>query len=465
MNKFTPKQEFQTVESLVERTNSIETKIILDPPYQRNVVWNDNNKGAFIDSVLLGIAPSNIIFNTDTEGRYICIDGKQRLSSLKEFKANNVYVESENDNKITRTYFSKLPEEKKKDVIYDEKGKEVIYTILTQPQKNLFNQMTIPIITYKELSYEDQINIFSRIQNGKVLTAGEKFIAFFSTDKSSDYFTKFCDKKEPILKKYVQDTNRKAHIPLVVNIMYMINKGVCQIPTKNMRDAYIKSIDKLPKLQNDLSKIDKLIDVCYGANLLGNVLFQNDLYTNIRHVLVFLVYTLFSKKEYKINNKLFANLRSAVRKTNRDILGKFSKIDALKHDKKSFIALKDLLHKYYNEVLTKNGELSDEEEMITKKAIKKIDEEGSDKEESDNQTENNETDNDEEDNESNEDTNSEEESVEKIPVKQSKHKIMHNSEPPVILSKNSKQTVLFDNKSNNKCNTSNSKSKIKINKH
>jgi hypothetical protein len=92
--------------------------LIMDPPYQRKSVWNQDYKDYFVDTVLNGYpAPAIFLFRETTpEGisRYSIVDGKQRLSTLFQF-ANNEFPISEKTNLATIAnlrgkYFKELPD-------------------------------------------------------------------------------------------------------------------------------------------------------------------------------------------------------------------------------------------------------------------------------------------------------------------------------------------------------------------
>jgi len=360
MEKFKASVSQQSVSTLVQRIDNEEEKIILNPAYQRNIVWETKHMSYFINSVLHGIVPNNIIFNIDEHGNYVCIDGKQRLTSLQRFKNNEIPVIFDNDDKTVHAYYSKIP---------DDQEEDINYRLLTQEEKNTFNQMNIHITTYTKLSYEDQINIFHRIQHGKALKPGEIMSAFFSDDKITDFFTKFCGGKQEMLSKYIKGTNRKEYVPHIVAILYMISKNVCQVPDKNNREKFLKSIDRLPKIKTETTKIDKLIDICYGPNLLGNPRISSKLQQNVRFMTIW-----FIKNEFKDFNKItslqFEYIRSAIRKTSKDIEGGEHKIIVTKKDIKTLEGIYNLMKRYYNDLKAKNLEVSDEEtDDIAKKLI------------------------------------------------------------------------------------------------
>lgn len=59
--------------------------LIIDPEFQRNLVWKPKQKSLFIESVLLNIPLPPLYINQAIDGRYIIVDGLQRTSTLQEF--------------------------------------------------------------------------------------------------------------------------------------------------------------------------------------------------------------------------------------------------------------------------------------------------------------------------------------------------------------------------------------------
>lgn len=60
-------------------------KIIIQPDFQRNQVWNKVQKSQFIESILLNFPLPPIYLNETKEAQYIVIDGLQRTTALQEF--------------------------------------------------------------------------------------------------------------------------------------------------------------------------------------------------------------------------------------------------------------------------------------------------------------------------------------------------------------------------------------------
>lgn len=72
----------ETIDSQINKGN-----IDLQPGFQRRAAWDDTRKSRLIESVIVGMPVPNIVLaeNKDHRGRFIVIDGKQRLLSINEF--------------------------------------------------------------------------------------------------------------------------------------------------------------------------------------------------------------------------------------------------------------------------------------------------------------------------------------------------------------------------------------------
>ncbi|MGN6930399.1 DUF262 domain-containing protein, partial [Neisseria sp. P0015.S010] len=72
----------ETIIRQIEKGN-----IILNPDFQRRDAWNKKKKSQFIESLILGLPIPQIVLaeSKDQKGKYIVLDGKQRLLSLRQF--------------------------------------------------------------------------------------------------------------------------------------------------------------------------------------------------------------------------------------------------------------------------------------------------------------------------------------------------------------------------------------------
>jgi hypothetical protein len=76
-----------TTETVVNQINK--GNILLNPRFQRRDAWENSRKSRFIESLILGLPiPQLVLAETkNRKGRYIVIDGKQRLLSIRQFTA------------------------------------------------------------------------------------------------------------------------------------------------------------------------------------------------------------------------------------------------------------------------------------------------------------------------------------------------------------------------------------------
>jgi hypothetical protein len=74
-----------SVQSILER---IGNAFDINPTFQRRDAWTTPRKSAYIESLLLGLPVPQIVLAEDKQkGRFIVLDGKQRLLTLKQFAA------------------------------------------------------------------------------------------------------------------------------------------------------------------------------------------------------------------------------------------------------------------------------------------------------------------------------------------------------------------------------------------
>ena len=106
-DNYEKKRELLEATKIVKQTWSIleiyqkiqGNKLLLDPEYQRNVIWDKAKKTAFIESLFMGIIVPPIYVvevpgeNILEENSYEVVDGKQRLSTIKSFIQNKFRLE------------------------------------------------------------------------------------------------------------------------------------------------------------------------------------------------------------------------------------------------------------------------------------------------------------------------------------------------------------------------------------
>ncbi|KAJ9475693.1 DUF262 domain-containing protein [Pseudozyma hubeiensis] len=165
----------------------------LEPEYQRGVVWPAEKQSAVIESimrhyyvppVLLSIQPND---DPKAETMYVCIDGKQRISSICAFLDNDIPVREPSTGRKF-WYKEDLP-----------LGKT---PALTPAQRRKFDNEQITVVEFEGLSEETERDMFSRVQMGVTLSSAEKLGA---------HLGKWPDFIRQMVKRFIDPTPSLVH--------------------------------------------------------------------------------------------------------------------------------------------------------------------------------------------------------------------------------------------------------------
>lgn len=99
----------ETINGQVSKGN-----IELDPAFQRRAAWDQVRKSRLVESIAVGMPIPNIVLaeNKKARGKYIVIDGKQRLLSIRDFIADKFELSGLDIRPDLNGYtYSKLPDE------------------------------------------------------------------------------------------------------------------------------------------------------------------------------------------------------------------------------------------------------------------------------------------------------------------------------------------------------------------
>ena len=310
-----------TVKTALDIFNNVESKentLDLAPKYQRKSVWSFEEKSAFIDSLYRNIVPTNIILNNNKNGTSECIDGKQRITSIIEFKKNvfplilynpEDYVDEEH------IYFSIIPTNfnnfnKKK------KQKYIKHRVFTQEEKNNFNNINIPVVTYNQLDYSERVDIFSRIQNGKKLTQGENMAACISSDNICDIFNKYCEQFEHYFKGYSKiNTERYDHRFVIACIYYIIENETFGTTTKVVNGLRRIKDNSAKTFERKMVQIDKILNICFSDKILKHQqLFGIDLIMDLIYVVIMFIQKNIIDNIIEIDNNIIETIKCLQKK-------------------------------------------------------------------------------------------------------------------------------------------------------
>lgn len=226
-----------------------EEKFDLDSPYQRDIVWDTSKQSLFINSIMKGIIPSPLIFaSNDDNGIRTVIDGKQRITSIVRFKRNEIPVHITGNNLSETIYYDLIPLDNsiKKDS-----------RIMSNQEKSRFNNTNLNCVTYQGISYEDQLLIFNRIQNGVCISSADLLKASAKNESSNNRLNKFYEELEPVIgAKYSNNSNKEKnnHIILITNIMYMVKNKKLKTYTKADRIIAVQNCEDVLEQVSELIK-------------------------------------------------------------------------------------------------------------------------------------------------------------------------------------------------------------------
>jgi hypothetical protein len=85
------REEYITVLGFLKRID--QKKVLMNPDFQRNLVWKQFQKSQFIESLILNIPLPPIYVSQDLNGNYIIVDGLQRSATLRDFLKNKFPLE------------------------------------------------------------------------------------------------------------------------------------------------------------------------------------------------------------------------------------------------------------------------------------------------------------------------------------------------------------------------------------
>ena len=206
----------------LNRTN----KLNLNPVYQRNEVWSSTQKKGLIDSILNDIDLPKIYLH-ERDGKYDVVDGKQRITTLKEFMNDSF--------KVGGKKFSELSDEKKDKIVEFELD------------------LTIYPVT---MSINTVQGIFWRYQNGSSLNPAEKRRGLSGNFKNvvkelSDH---------PIFEKCNFTNKRAGYEDAIAKVLHArINGRISSIAAGSIRATYLNN-KNITMDNHNVQEIKEILD-------------------------------------------------------------------------------------------------------------------------------------------------------------------------------------------------------------
>ncbi|KAH9850438.1 hypothetical protein C2E23DRAFT_887336 [Lenzites betulinus] len=257
----TPRATTYTCNALYEQIYNGD--IDLQPEYQRDVVWPDSKQSGLIDSIFRNFFVPPVIFvvhaSEDGAEERVCVDGKQRLTSIFRFISGDII------------YKDPFTNEK---FVYREGG-GAKGQLLPKKYQKLFMNKQIVCMEYQDISPENEREIFQRVQLGMALTPAERLQAI------STPLTRFVRK---LLDEYVVeklavniewDTSRANDFRGLAAAVYCMSRWpkLSTMPSNSTIEKWLHSSEDLDEsVKEDISNsyqlfsqlaVDKKLKQCF----------------------------------------------------------------------------------------------------------------------------------------------------------------------------------------------------------
>lgn len=244
-----------TVETLfrqIEKHN-----INLDPQFQRREAWDINRKSKLIESIVCGFPIPNIVLAEDkaNKGRYLVIDGKQRLFSIAsflrdEFELKGLKIQDD----LNGLKFSDLSKD----------FREVVDIIENQP---------IRTVIIRNWPSEDYLySVFYRLNSGSLPLSSQELRKALHGGDLLDHIDEYIRNSQPFKQIFGEKLDRRMRdVELVLRFVtferfYETYKG----DLKKFLDDSVIFYNKnwgteLQALNADLKKLDTALDLAYSV--------------------------------------------------------------------------------------------------------------------------------------------------------------------------------------------------------
>ena len=188
--------------------------------YQRKDTWSLIDKSSYLISFIQGVKPPPIVINDrpsdtdeDIDKKYI-IDGGHRTRAIQDFISGKIAI-IKNE---TLLFYKKSEYE-----VYSAKKEYKKYKInyFTPRECRQFNRIEINLHVYKNLTAEQEHEIFTYLNQQKQLTKGQQIVAVDNT--VSRQLCEFCESHEQIVTQLIgtqYGTNDKSKLLETISAIY-----------------------------------------------------------------------------------------------------------------------------------------------------------------------------------------------------------------------------------------------------
>ncbi|PBP28406.1 hypothetical protein BUE80_DR000793 [Diplocarpon rosae] len=246
---------------LADWEGCIESKsIVLDPGYQREVVWDEGRAALLITSILMGYFIPPIIFNVkktmvsvggSREERFLrtCVDGKQRLTSIWKFMKGSI------------GFFDTNAPQKKWHFchpVIDGRIQISNRNVLPNAVKKFFETQFFCCYEYEHLTADTEETMFQLVQRGIALTPAERMRAMSTewamfTRQFEDDYALIVNRKSHPSSPPVSIQRRASGFRLILTVFSMIQEILA-------RQKQRKRLSATPPLQASPQALLRILD-------------------------------------------------------------------------------------------------------------------------------------------------------------------------------------------------------------
>ena len=180
-----PHNTNKAIQSVYTELLSSDDKLTLRPSYQRNKVWVNEQKSYLIDTIMTRCPmPIFLLYMCDENEEYECIDGQNRLASIKEYieqDTNPFAWIIENDDGSEYVYYDNENTRDKLQQFCDIQNKrkhtkQIKHRLMTQSEVKRFKKYELTLSQIKtSLTFNQRKQIFMRWQNGTSISQCDGF--------------------------------------------------------------------------------------------------------------------------------------------------------------------------------------------------------------------------------------------------------------------------------------------------
>jgi hypothetical protein len=234
-------------------------EIDFDASIQRGLVWDDLRISKFIHSILLEY-PTGVFYVNKTSSGFECLEGKQRSWAIYNFV------------RLNKKLNSKTPS------VTNKNGEEislgnVTFSELPNEFKNIIMRYGLLVLCFDDISIENKVDFFTRINSGKPVTAAD--ISRIKV-KSRKIFQELS--KHPLMETILSSKaiNKFQNEDIIKNIWIL-----CYAENKSLLDRDTSVIfEKIDVSKEQEEELKKILD--YMSHYFKEILKSKDVYNKTK---------------------------------------------------------------------------------------------------------------------------------------------------------------------------------------